>query len=159
MSNSPIATVSATCDCPDDLDRLCTQLLDKLGDTPDLIIGSYSSLCDVTHLTSRMPEHFPSAAIMGASTCRGAMTADGLTQFGQPSVSLWGLTDEEGDYGVGHAHYQDSIEEAASSALEAAIKDARREGELPDLVWIHSSPGHEEELVCLLYTSPSPRDS
>lgn len=150
MKPSSISTSSSVCKSTDDLDRICRELAEKLNNPPDLVITSYSSLCDTAQLTTQLANHFPNSAIMGASTCRGSITADGVVKFGEPNVSLWGLSDDDGDYGVGFARYDASVEVAAHKALDMAIKQAGREGELPDLIWIHSSPGHEEKIVATL---------
>lgn len=150
MVQAPIATASSACETAEQLDDVCKQLIAKLDDVPQLIIASYSSLTSVSLLTDRLSAHFPESAFMGGSTCRGAITSDGLVAFGSANVSLWGLCDEDGDFGVGFSEYGESVSEAASDALSQAIKHAGREGELPDLVWIHSSPGHEEQVVATL---------
>ena len=150
MHKTPIATVSKAFSSVGDIELLCTQLERKLEGSPDLIIASYTSLCDVDTLTRTIQARFPATPIMGGSTCRGAMTGDGMVAFGEANVALWGLVDAEGGYGVGFSQYQGSVEQAASEALANAIKQADREGELPDFVWIHSSPGCEEKVVATL---------
>lgn len=150
MDKTPIATASSVFQSQAELDALCQSLADRLSSTPDLIIASYSSLSDVNGLMERLHHHFPTTSVMGGSTCRGSITADGLVGFGHSNVSLWGLCDDEGDYGVGYADYGESVAAAAECALEQALANAQREGELPDMVWLHSSPGNEEEVVATL---------
>ena len=150
MQKQPIATASSVLHAESDLDRVCDDLLNKLSTTPDLIIASYSSLSNLSLITEKLNNRFPDTAVMGGSTCRGSITASGLVGFGESNVSLWGLCDPEGDFGVGFSDYQIPVSEAATLALEQAIKIAGREGELPDMVWIHSSPGNEEEVIATL---------
>ncbi len=150
MKTPKISTSSSACESTDDLNRVCRELADKLNSSPNLVIASYSSLCETTQLATQLTDNFPDSAVLGASTCRGSITADGVMAFGKPNVSLWGLSDEDGDYGVGFAHYDTSVEAAAQKALDMAVRQAGREGELPDLIWIHSSPGHEEKVVSTL---------
>ncbi len=150
MDKTPIATASSVYQTATDLDALCQSLTQRLSNEPDLIIVSYSSLSDERSLTEHLSQRFPDTAIMGGSTCRGSITADGLVGFGQSNVSLWGLCDDDGDFGVGYADYDGSVSSAATHALEQALANAQREGELPDMVWIHSSPGNEEEVVATL---------
>lgn len=150
MVNAPIATASSACQTAESIDDLCNTLLRGLEKIPQLVIVSYSSICDISLITGRLPANFPDSAVMGGSTCRGSMTSEGLIAFGDANVSLWGLCDDEGDFGVGFSDYSHSVHQAAILALEQAIVRAGREGELPDLVWIHSSPGNEEEVVATI---------
>jgi hypothetical protein len=41
----------------------------------------------------------------------------------------------------------DAPRSAAVDAIKAALADAGRPGEVPDLVWLNASPGHEEEVI------------
>lgn len=150
MADSPIATVSGTCTSKEELNALCGALHKKLDEPPKIVIASYSSICETPLITETLSSNLPDVAIMGGSTCRGSLTQSGLIGFGEANISLWGLCDEDGDYGVGFAEYKESIESATEQALNQALNHADRQGELPDLVWIHSSPGFEENVVSTL---------
>ena len=133
---------------------LASSLKDAVKQQPSLVIASYSSLCDAGELREELSTTFVGTPVMGGSTCRGAVTDAGLHGFGSPNIALWVLRDDEGDFGVGYAPFDtemsDSVERAALAALEQAVEQADRAGELPDLIWIHASPGHEEKLVDVL---------
>ena len=150
MDIVPIATVSSICESAAELESLCSKLSSEFESEPKLVIASYSSLCDTSWFNEVFSSSLPNSAIMGGSTCRGAMTQNGLVGFGAANVSLWGLSDDDGDYGVGIAEYGTSVATSAEIALNQALKNANREGELPDLVWLHSSPGNEEAVVATL---------
>lgn len=150
MEISPIATVSGTCVNTEELNALWNELGNKLEDAPKIVIASYSSICDTSLITETLSSKSADTAIMGGSTCRGSMTQSGLIGFGDANISLWGLCDEDGDYGVGFSEYNDCIKSATEKALDQALTHADRQGELPDLVWIHSSPGFEEQVVSTL---------
>ena len=155
MSLNPVATAASAVNNDADLAVLSQTLLKKLESAPDLVIASYSSLCDTALLVGQLNKHFPAATLAGASTCRGAMTADGLTAFGAANVSLWAMCDEDGDYGAGFAFFPDSagadqVRAATEQAVAQAEEHSNRAGEQPSLIWMHASPGHEEHVVAKL---------
>lgn len=152
MGRSPIATAATAYNSVDDLNRVASSLLIKLESRPDLIIASYSSLADATELVGDLSGLFPGSAIAGASTCRGAITSEGLCAFGDSNVALWGLCDDHGDYGVGFCAFDDaedqaSVGKAAIVALDIALAKSGRNGEMPSLIWMHASPGNEGAVV------------
>ena len=152
MERAPIATAATAFNCAQDITDVANSLLDKLEKSPDLIIASYSSLCNAAELVSSLDVLFPDCAVAGASTCRGAITSEGLCAFGESNVALWGLCDEEGDYGVGFCSFDDpedqvSVRQATINALDIALAQSGRDGELPNLIWMHASPGNEGAVV------------
>lgn len=147
MSNQSIATAACRFQTKQDLETLTESLNSQLQSAPDLIIASYSSLCDTDLIVKGLAALYPNSAITGASTCRGAMTADGLNAFGDANVTLWGLCDSDGAYGVGFTEIRDSVSDATTSAVEQALERSGRQGELPSLIWVHTSPGNEETVV------------
>ncbi len=150
MSANLIATTAGSCENTDDINTIARQLTSELANPPGLVIASYSSLCDHGDIIRGLQAHFPDSAVMGASTCRGALTANGVVAFGKSNLALWGLCDEDGDYGVGFAATQGDVVAATQTALENALRQCGREGELPDLVWMHASPGQEESVVATI---------
>lgn len=152
MGRAPIATSATAFDSVHDLNKVAKSLLDKLDGKPDLIIASYSSLSDTAELTHNLASLFPGCAIAGASACRGALTSEGLCAFGKSNIALWGLCDEQGDYGVGFCAFDDandqaSVRAATINALDIALANSGRDGELPNLIWMHASPGNEGAIV------------
>jgi len=119
----------------------------ELGGEPGLVIVSHTATSDSSIYAQTIQHKFPTANCMGSTTCRGVLTQSGLSEFGKPGYALWAMRDLDGDFGVGIASFSDSIHTATLSALDQAIGNADREGELPDLIWIHSSPGNEEQVV------------
>lgn len=150
MIRKSIATVVSACQSADELAQLSGKLNVQLECSPKLIIASYTSLCDTQMLANNLASLYPGTSIIGASTCRGAMTTEGLVAFGEANVALWGLCDEDGDYGVGFAPLVSTAREATDEAVERAFEQSGRNGELPGLIWMHTSPGIEEEVVATL---------
>lgn len=77
----------------------------------------------------------------------GVMSAQGFFSRENRAIGMLVISDPEGSYGVGAADISSDPRQAASSALELALADADRIGEIPDLVWMNAAPGHEEELI------------
>jgi hypothetical protein len=84
---------------------------------------------------------------MGATSSRGVMTAEG-----QAPGMAFALQDGAGDYGCALRAFpagadDAAVEEAARAATLAAMAQAGRPGEAPDLVWLCGTPGREERLL------------
>jgi len=62
-------------------------------------------------------------------------------------LSLIAFAEDEGDFGVAVAPLGDDPVAAAAAAIQEAIDDAGRPGELPDLIWLSTAPGHEEQVL------------
>jgi hypothetical protein len=78
-----------------------------------------------------------------------------LCSFGEANVALWGLSDKDGSYGVGFSAFDDvqdraSVKQATQCALDQALSQSGRDGELPSMIWMHASPGNEEAIVATL---------
>lgn len=81
-------------------------------------------------------------ALHCASSCKGTMSQTGLQDIG-----LFVISDADGDYGTAAAPLGDDTEAAAHAATLAALENADREGEAPDLVWLSITPGTEEDAI------------
>ncbi len=150
MTGKLIATASGACRHTADIASISGTLTHQLNSAPSLVIASYSSLADQQAIVDELPSYFPDSAIMGASTCRGSLTMEGVVAFGEANLTLWGLCDNEGGYGVGCAALNGDTVCATVTALEIALDNCGRSGELPDLVWMHAAPGSEEVVVATI---------
>lgn len=136
------------------------------GQVPNLVIGFHTACDDNTNVAGTLNKALPSVPVIGCSSCQGAMTERGLfgqTQFG---LGLWAIVDPQGAYGVGFVDITNASittsEETPSNdtdqydktlviaALQKALHDADRDGEQPDLIWIHTTPGYEEFVIDVL---------
>lgn len=125
----------------------CNDLRRKLDQPPDLIFVNWSVLYDGQELRRILREEFPSCRIHGASSCRGAMTEQGVVSQDGRGLGLLGLSDPAGAYGVSGGELADSPRENAARTVLAAINNAGRPGETPDLVRISATPGREDEII------------
>lgn len=138
LSNPKEAIIQAAC-----------ELQEKLDSPPHYILVQMNAALDSRIVSLELQTLFPSSHIHGATSCLGTMTEEGLFMGMQSGLALFGIVANDGDFGVGIAAADPHIPmaEAAISALDKALIDADREGELPDAIWISSSPGQEESII------------
>ena len=89
----------------------------------------------------------PDIPMQGSTSCRGVMTSAGFHSKDNTALGLFGIFDEEGAYGVGHSQINSDARAAGAQAIQEAIRQAKRPGEVPDLVWVSGLPGHEELVI------------
>ena len=124
------------------------QLERKLGGCPQLLFAYYAAPYDSAMVSRLLSEAAgPGCQLHGATSCLGSMTDEGFHSEEGVGMSLWGLDDPEGSYGTGMADIGTDPAEAAVAALEQALEQSGRIGEVPTLVWINGAPGEEEALI------------
>ena len=144
-----IATASTTeADTTAAVHAAITELKERLGGAPDLLLAYYSDPYDSAAISTILREETGAdCQIQGGTSCLGAMTERGFHSENGVGLSLWGLHDPEGSYGVGAAVMGDDPGAAAIEALEQALDQAERMGEVPTLVWVNGAPGREEAMI------------
>ncbi len=85
--------------------------------------------------------------IHGGTSCRGVMSAEGFSSEAGRGIGVLAISDASGDYGVGAAQIDGQPGVAAAKALEIALAHAKRDGEIPSMVWMNAAPGDEEALI------------
>ncbi len=120
-------------------------LHNQLGGDPDLVVLGAVCGYDIAQLATHLDRLLPDAATIGTTSSNGVMTHRGF--HNQPSLALWGLRDPDGAYGSALCPNDGEDRKAAARAVKEAIADAGRPGEMPSVIWIHSSPTHEEETI------------
>ncbi len=119
-----------------------------LGGHPDFILAAYSEDHDPVAIQAALSARFPNTMLLGSSSCRGVITQGGLKGFGKAVLGLVGIADPDGAYGTASLAPDEDEPAAIRNAVEQAQASVRRMGEIPDLVWLHTSPGSEE---CMIY--------
>ena len=119
----------------------------QLGAPPQYLWVTCSALYDIPLLISTLNQLAPSAILHGGTSCQGIMSNSGFHSHEGFALGLWGLIDPEGSYGVGMAEIGHHPREAGAAAIQQAIEHSGRIGEPPQLVWMSSSPGNEEEVL------------
>ncbi|WP_375754021.1 FIST signal transduction protein [Vibrio sp. HN007] len=130
------------------------EIAKKLGsDRPAFIVCYYTEEYSVPLLSSALSGTFSESIIQGCSSFQGVVTDEGYHEG--PVVAILAFFDNSQLAGFGSAleHFpakecsQQDISELAQKTLDRAIEQANRIGELPSLVILHSTIGHEEGLV------------
>lgn len=136
------------------LEQAYQDLTTRLGDqTPDWVLISSTIAYDAPTLYDAWCTlERPSKHVHGLSSSRGVMTERGH-HGGEPrrALALWGVSDEDGDFGVGAASLSDPAtstpHDAARAALDQALARAGRPGQVPQAVWVSTVPGIEEQVL------------
>ncbi len=119
----------------------------QLGALPDYLWVACSALYDIPLLLATLRKLTPSVILHGSTSCQGIMNNNGYHFCEGYALGLWGLVDPEGSYGVGMAELASNPREAGAAAIQQAIECSGRIGEPPQLVWLGSAPGNEEEIL------------
>lgn len=129
------------------INELATHLQLDAGDAPDFVALHFSLGWTPQDVHAAAARAFGTAELHGGSSCRGVMTDKGLAMrdgFGMGAFAIW---DKHGAYGTAMADLTDAPRAAARAATETALQRADREGEAPDLVWLTTAPGAEEQVL------------
>ncbi|MEL6167492.1 MAG: FIST N-terminal domain-containing protein [Pseudomonadota bacterium] len=112
-------------------------------DRPADFVAIHKSVgCRPAKLTPRLEGV---TAVHGATSCLGVMSDAGpRIQNGAGAFAIW---DDAGDYGTAMRPFEHDPRASARNAVEAALLAADRPSEAPDLIWLSSSPGHEEAVL------------
>jgi len=122
-------------------------LFEKLQGVPQLMLVHCSCNYDNEKLVRRLCELAPGVPLQGGTSCLGVMTDAGVHSHEGRGFGILGLHDPEGGYGVGIAESKGDPEAAVTSALDTALTNSGRPGELPSAVIITNYPGEEERVI------------
>ncbi|WP_394250900.1 FIST signal transduction protein [Vibrio profundi] len=101
---------------------------------------------DASRLREFLILRFPSLPIHGCSTCKGVMTEKGFEEG--PVVGMLAVYDSGiNAYGTGLCEFSGNISDSVTKAIDIALDKADRCGEVPELILLHSTPGHEEAVL------------
>ncbi|RME74900.1 MAG: hypothetical protein D6784_08995 [Chloroflexi bacterium] len=119
----------------------------SLDGPPNLLIVYPSVGYSINAVVSALQNTAADIPVHGGTSCLGVMTADGFHSADGVGLGMLGLADPDGSYGVGAAEMGDDPRLAGRQAVEQAVQNAGREGELPALIWLTSAPGAEESVL------------
>ncbi|MPS31608.1 MULTISPECIES: FIST signal transduction protein [unclassified Salinivibrio] len=136
-------------DAVDAAQTLARTLLSRLK-APKLLMLYCTEQYDVDALQRAMVALFPGVPLIGCTTCGGVMTQAGYIEG--PTAAVWACNDEKGSYGTSLVPHQAHrpIRDSARIALNQAIEESGRCGELPKLIALHSTPGDEETTLAAI---------
>lgn len=124
-----------------------SQLSGQLPAQPNVIIAWCTADYDFDTLVGELNRLAPYTPCYGASSCQSVMTQQGYHNESGHSLALLGLYDPDGAYGVGACEMGGQPVQAAQQAVNAAIDQADRPGELPAMILVTAAPGSEERLI------------
>lgn len=127
--------------------EICAEMQLDGANAPDFVALHFSLGWKPIDVQMAAAAGFGTAALHGGSSCQGVMTDKGLAMrdgFGMGAFAIW---DADGAYGTAMADLTEDPRQAARAATEAALREADREGEAPDLVWLTTAPGAEEQVL------------
>ncbi|MFO7598224.1 MAG: FIST N-terminal domain-containing protein [Candidatus Desulfacyla sp.] len=122
-------------------------LVKKLHDTPRLMLVHSSCEYDNREMVSRLRSLAPGVPLHGGTSCLGVMTEAGFHTREGKGMGILGILDPGGDYGVGISDAGNNPERAAISAVDQALAQAGRPGEVPAAVLTSNYPGHEDGVI------------
>lgn len=124
-----------------------SQLVERIGGAPDLLLLHGSATYDWTRVLKRLNELAPGIPVHGGTSCLGVMTEDGFHSEHGVGLGLLGIVDPDGGYGIAAVEVGNDPYAAAAEATRRALSQAGRPGEVPAMIWIFTVPGHEEQIV------------
>ncbi|TXD39636.1 hypothetical protein FRC96_06835 [Lujinxingia vulgaris] len=122
-------------------------LAQRLGAAPDIIFVYTTETYDTAAVNGRLAELAGGVPIHGGTSCQGVMTDEGVASDQGHGLAMMGIADAEGAYGVGVSEIGESPREAARRAVQGALSQAGRPGQVPQMLWLMAAPGCEEELI------------
>lgn len=125
----------------------CSSILSRLGAQPELVIVYYTEGHDADGLYSVLKRQFPGCNIHGCSSCQGVMTESGFHSNEGSVIGIWALSDPDGGYCTVAVPMEDDPVSAGKKAVIEALAACGRPGEMPELIWINATPGHEEQVI------------
>jgi len=111
---------------------------------PRMVFAFYGCEHDDLLLHHYLSSRFPGAVHLGGSSSGGFMTHRGVMDSSAIGVLL---IEDGGDFGVAGARLAADAAYTAEQVLLQALANCGCRGELPEMIWIYQSPGHEEAVL------------
>jgi len=127
-------------------DAAYRRLRDGMAGDPDILFVYFTEDHDVGTLTRRFAALPPMVRVQGGTSCRGLMTESTICRGG-PALGLLGVRTSGIRFGTVFAEVGSDPRAAAHDAVLAALTDAGRVGEVPDLILLTATPGGEETIL------------
>jgi len=148
MATSCASALATGADTATTFAHAAARLRANLPGPPSLLLLHADARHDPARLAEAASRHFPGAAVIGGSSCRGAMTEMRCAVGeAEPAIGLFGLHDPDGAFGVGSAPLGTDARTAAAAAAEAALTASGRVWEAPALAWVCAAPGQEGAVI------------
>ena len=122
-------------------------LLENLPGPPQLMLLHSSCAYDNRAVVTQLRTLAPDTLLQGGTSCLGVLTETGFHTENEKGLGLLGIYDPEGSYGVGISDTGDDPAGAAIFALDRALEQSGRSGEVPLVILITNHPGHEDLVI------------
>ncbi len=113
---------------------------------PQIVFIYPTSNHDIESVRDAIGKRWSTAALIGATTCKGFLTQDGFQSNQGWCLAVATYSPENLRVSVGFSQSGDGFNDGYI-ATEKAISGSDLPGELPDFIWVHSCPGNEEEVI------------
>lgn len=123
------------------------EVREQLEGPADLYLMYSSIAYDSERLNAKLSALVGDTPIHGGTSCKGVMNHRGVAVEEGRGLGLAGLRASDGAFGVGSASIDGEPKRAAGQALQDALGDSERVGEVPRMIWITGEPGHEERFI------------
>lgn len=125
--------------------EVLAETLEKLAGKPSFILGGMAALHDAQAAVKNLPD---GVQFHGSTSCLGIMTEDGAFIDDGKGCGFIAISDDDGEFGSAIVPIKkDDVAAAAEEALLLALERAGRPGEAPELIWLTSTPGAEEQVI------------
>lgn len=126
-----------------------SMLREGMGENePEFVFLFCSCRYDEEAVFGEVRRELPKAKVYGGTSCLGVLTGGGFHTSENGALAIMGIHSTKLVFGVGGASLRDlPPEEAAKVALRAALEDAGKPDQIPDLILITAAPGKEEGLL------------
>ncbi len=129
------------------MEEIAVQLnIDQAG-APDFVTLHYGATRPAQKVCESAGAVFGQAALHGGSSCLGIMSNQGAAIEDGYALGAFAIWNADGAYGTGSSSLAHNLRAAAAEATRAALHQAGRMGEAPDLVWLTAALGQEEEIL------------
>jgi hypothetical protein len=120
--------------------------IDRAGQ-PDFLTLYNGSARPLDALIPDVIKAFGISTLHEGSTCMGIMNERGVECDRGDAIGALAIWDADGAYGTAMTPMDEDPEVAAVLATRKALVAAGQSGEVPDLVWLTATPGHEEAVL------------
>lgn len=147
MTRMKIASAATTAYQKEEIIKVYKRLVGNLKASPDILFISCTENYNLDLLFHQLHKEDPDLQITGCTSCLSVMSDEGVHCGPHGGLAMLGISDPKGCYGVGKSAVNSQYTGAGGEALSKALINANCAGEVPPHVWIHSSPGFEENFI------------
>lgn len=141
--------ISSSAAIADATDKAIAEALALLGDIePSFLVLHMAASHDAEDARAAIIAKFGHSIIVhGGTSCLGVMAGTGAYIENGVGLGIAAFEDPDGDFGTGIEDIGEDPIAAAAKATRAALAQAGRVGEAPEVIWLTAAPGAEEAVI------------